>query len=69
MSKCLHYTQYGLCVLPTGVAVVPMLLLYLLRSVMSKFLHYTQYNLCALPAGVAVVPMLIQYSVHNCVKW
>ena len=38
-SACLRYTQYGLCVLPTGVAVAPMLTMLTLHC-------YTQYSHC-----------------------
>ena len=68
MSKCVRHTQYGLCVLPTGVAVVLMLKLYsvlsLCRTMMSKYSHYAQYGgLCVLPTGVAVAPMLTLWTV------
>ena len=63
MLKSLCYTQYGLCVLSTGVAVAPILMLYsvqsLCRLLMSKFFCYTQYVLCVLSTGVAVAPALL----------
>ena len=72
MSTCLRYTQYGVCVLPTGIAVVPMLMLYLVWSfstiMMSKCFRYTQYGLCVIPTVVVVVPMLTQYLDDLCIQ-